>query len=115
MPILDEINFRITQTNDSRVTEDNNTRILEADSSSSNLNSTSSLTASIILNNAAKLNLNGLGSLQVSGVVLPFQSTLYIKSNGVWKTAIPYVRLNNIWVIPTYIAKKISGNWKRAY
>ena len=106
---------RITQEGDVRITSESDIRILESGSSSISLVGVGNITPSISIIKAAKSNLNGEGSLTVSGQTLPFQSTLYIKVAGVWKTTAPFVKFNNIWVTPIYIAKKISGNWRRIY
>lgn len=108
-------NFRITEDGDTRITEESDTRILEGDSSTATLEGIGSITADLRITKAARANLEGKGNLEASAEVLPFESTLYIKVNGVWKTATPYVKIDNIWRIPSYVGKKINGAWRRIY
>lgn len=82
---------RVTENGDTRITEAGDTRITGEQ-----------------LSNMIE------GSLIANATKIFYNSTAYIKVNGVWKVAILYVKHAGTWKNPDAIYKKQSGNWKRA-
>lgn len=81
---------RITEGSDSRITESGDRRI----------------TDDIVLNTT-------FSSIIASSLVIPFQSTLYLKYNGTWKVSNVYIKYNDNWIFPISIHKKDNNIWKR--
>lgn len=53
--------------------------------------------------------------LIASGDVIPFASTAYYKTGGVWKVTDVDAKYNGDWDALQAVYKKISGSWKRIY
>ena len=84
---------RITEAGDTRITEQSDVRIV-AD----------------VLPNAAT------SAINVTYTYIEFNSTAYVKWNGVWTQFTPKVKQDGTWDDPLAIYKKIdANNWKRAY
>ncbi len=47
--------------------------------------------------------------------LIPFSSTVYYKTGGVWKTTLVDAKYNGNWDALTAVYKKISGSWKRIH
>lgn len=84
--------LRITEGEDYRVTESGDNRIT----------------------NAVPTN-EVIGSMVAVDTYIPFSSTAYYKTGGVWKQADVDAKYNGNWDALQAIYKKISGNWKRIY
>jgi hypothetical protein len=81
---------RETEADDVRITEDGDTRI-----------------ASNVSENS------GVGSIVVSPTYIAFDSTVYCNVSSSWKVAIPYVKVDNEWVVPEKTYRHMNGGWKR--
>jgi hypothetical protein len=84
--------FRITENEDYRITESGDSRI------------TSTVDTNEII-----------GSLVANDTYIPFSSTAYYKTGGVWKQADVDTKYNGSWDALQAVYKKISGSWKRIY
>ena len=56
-----------------------------------------------------------IGSLVANDTYIPFSSTAYYKTGGVWKQADVDAKYNGNWDALQAVYKKISGSWKRIY
>jgi len=56
-----------------------------------------------------------IGSMVADEIFIPFSSTAYYKTGGVWKQTDVDAQYNNDWNALQAVYKKISGNWKRIY
>lgn len=83
---------RITESEDYRVTESGDSRI-----------------TNVIPTNEI------IGSMVAIDTYIPFSSTAYYKTGGVWKQADVDAKYNGNWDALQAVYKKISGNWKRIY
>lgn len=84
--------LRITESEDYRVTESGDSRITNA-----------------IPTNQI------VGSMVALDTYIPFSSTAYYKTNGVWKQTDVDTKYNGNWDALQAVYKKISGSWKRIY
>lgn len=84
--------LRITESEDYRVTESGDSRITNA-----------------IPTNEI------IGSLVANDTFIPFSSTAYYKTGGVWKQTDVDAKYNGNWDALQAVYKKISGSWKRIY
>jgi len=109
------LQFRITQENNFRITSTEDSRILEDNSSSGFLNAISNISFQGSITNKVVSNLRGEALLVGTAIVIPYSSTLYAKEGVIWKQAIPYVKVDNLWKTPTYIGIKVNGVWKRVF
>ncbi len=83
---------RVTENEDFRITESGDSRIT----------------------NAVPTN-EIIGSLVAIDTYIPFSSTAYYKTGGVWKQTDVDTKYNGNWDALQAVYKKISGNWKRIY
>lgn len=83
---------RITESGDTRITEDGDIRI------------TGEVDQNI-----------GLSSIVAKGVRTGFRATVYINDEGIWVTAVPYVKHNSTWQKPAKTYRYMSYGWKRIY
>lgn len=56
-----------------------------------------------------------VGSMVANDTYIPFSSTAYYKTGGVWKQTDVDTKYNGNWDALQAVYKKISGNWKRIY
>jgi hypothetical protein len=56
-----------------------------------------------------------VGSLVANDTYIPFSSTAYYKTGGVWKQTDVDAKYNGNWDALQAVYKKISGSWKRIY
>lgn len=84
--------LRITESEDYRVTESGDSRITNA-----------------IPTNKI------IGSMVALDNYIPFSSTAYYKTGGVWQQADVDTKYNGSWDALQAVYKKISGSWKRIY
>ncbi|CAB4160642.1 hypothetical protein UFOVP729_6 [uncultured Caudovirales phage] len=56
-----------------------------------------------------------IGSIVANDTYIPFSSTAYYKTGGVWKQTDVDTKYNGNWDALQAVYKKISGNWKRIY
>jgi 2-keto-3-deoxy-6-phosphogluconate aldolase len=83
---------RITENEDFRITESGDNRIT----------------------NAVPTN-EIIGSMVANDTYIPFSSTAYYKTGGIWKQTDVDTKHNGNWDALQAVYKKISGNWKRIY
>jgi hypothetical protein len=84
--------LRITESEDYRVTESGDSRIT----------------------NAVPTN-EVIGSMVANDTYIPFSSTAYYKTGGIWKQTDVDTKYNGNWDALQAVYKKISGSWKRIY
>lgn len=111
MPVVED--YRITEGLDYRLTESGDSRVIEYGYSNSSMTISSSFSITTKLIKAARTLLNIDTTLDITITKIPFTSTLYAKDNVTWKTAVPYVKYNGLWVNPIFAAIKVNGVWKR--
>ena len=87
---FEEDPVRETEAGDVRITEDGDTRI-----------------ASNVTENT------GIGSVVASPTYIAFSSVVYCEVSGTWKVAIPYVKVDEQWVVPEKTYRHMNGGWKR--
>lgn len=59
----------------------------------------------------------GIGSIGVTTTHVSFGTGKYIHVNdaGIWKDAVPWIRINDVWTQAIAVYRRVSGIWRKAY